>query len=170
MATLLMCQLRFETKFPPFKLHSFLLAAAELASHRRHRYHAEGPVTHTFDHSLNHQSFPLLGRTSCLVTSLTSIRSSRLPRFRLSLQQCCSRCELRSHRVVENANECMLLDSEVLHGFCFRTLKWTTPTSNLSLTCQLCCNAKLPPSKSAVRYRGKVPLAHLIGRTLDSHP
>ena len=35
---------------------------------------------------------------------------------------------LSFHRLVENADECMLLDNEALYNICFRTLKLTTPT------------------------------------------
>ena len=45
---------------------------------------------------------------------------------------------LSVHQLVENADECMVLDNEALYDICFRTLKLTTPTcrnfpSNLSL-------------------------------------
>jgi tubulin beta len=32
------------------------------------------------------------------------------------------------HQLVENADECMILDNEALYDICFRTLKLTTPT------------------------------------------
>jgi hypothetical protein len=32
------------------------------------------------------------------------------------------------HQLVENADECMVLDNEALYDICFRTLKLTTPT------------------------------------------
>merc|ERR1711972_218983 len=35
---------------------------------------------------------------------------------------------LSFRQLVENADECMLLDNEALYGICFRTLKLTTPT------------------------------------------
>merc|ERR1712217_33439 len=35
---------------------------------------------------------------------------------------------LSFHQVVENADECFLLDNEALYDICFRTLKLTTPT------------------------------------------
>merc|ERR1712207_74663 len=35
---------------------------------------------------------------------------------------------LSFHQLVENADECMLLDNEALYDICFRTLKLTTPT------------------------------------------
>merc|ERR1719498_1379014 len=35
---------------------------------------------------------------------------------------------LSVHQLVENADECMLLDNEALYDICFRTLKLTTPT------------------------------------------
>ena len=37
-------------------------------------------------------------------------------------------CTLSVHQLVENADECMLLDNEALYDICFRTLKLTTPT------------------------------------------
>ena len=35
---------------------------------------------------------------------------------------------LSVHQLVENADECMILDNEALYDICFRTLKLTTPT------------------------------------------
>ncbi|ONL97224.1 Tubulin gamma-2 chain [Zea mays] len=35
------------------------------------------------------------------------------------------------HRLVENADECMVLDNEALYDICFRTLKLTTPSCKL---------------------------------------
>ncbi|GKA31083.1 tubulin beta-2 chain-like protein [Tanacetum coccineum] len=35
------------------------------------------------------------------------------------------------HQLVENADECMVLDNEALYDICFRTLKLTTPSFNL---------------------------------------
>ncbi|KAE8712622.1 dehydrogenase/reductase SDR family protein 7-like [Hibiscus syriacus] len=32
------------------------------------------------------------------------------------------------HQLVENADECMVLDNEALYDICFRTLKLTTPS------------------------------------------
>ncbi|KAL0864040.1 hypothetical protein Bca101_043158 [Brassica carinata] len=37
---------------------------------------------------------------------------------------------LSVHQLVENADECMVLDNEALYDICFRTLKLTTPSSN----------------------------------------
>ena len=34
---------------------------------------------------------------------------------------------LSVHQLVENADECMVLDNEALYDICFRTLKLTTP-------------------------------------------
>jgi hypothetical protein len=34
---------------------------------------------------------------------------------------------LSVHQLVENADECMILDNEALYDICFRTLKLTTP-------------------------------------------
>ncbi|GJV73399.1 tubulin beta-2 chain-like protein [Tanacetum coccineum] len=38
---------------------------------------------------------------------------------------------LSVHQLVENADECMVLDNEALYDICFRTLKLTTPSFNL---------------------------------------
>ena len=35
---------------------------------------------------------------------------------------------LSVHQLVENADECMVLDNEALYDICFRTLKLTNPT------------------------------------------
>lgn len=35
---------------------------------------------------------------------------------------------LSVHQLVENADECMVLDNEALYDICFRTLKLSTPT------------------------------------------
>lgn len=35
---------------------------------------------------------------------------------------------LSVHQLVENADECMVLDNEALYDICFRTLKMSTPT------------------------------------------
>jgi hypothetical protein len=40
---------------------------------------------------------------------------------------------LSVHQLVENADECMVLDNEALYDICFRTLKLTTPS------CELLC-------------------------------
>jgi tubulin beta len=39
---------------------------------------------------------------------------------------------LSVHQLVENADECMVLDNEALYDICFRTLKLTTPSCNIS--------------------------------------
>lgn len=41
---------------------------------------------------------------------------------------------LSVHQLVENADECMVLDNEALYDICFRTLKLTTPS------CEYCLN------------------------------
>lgn len=41
---------------------------------------------------------------------------------------------LSVHQLVENADECMVLDNEALYDICFRTLKLTTPSCK-SLPC-----------------------------------
>ena len=38
---------------------------------------------------------------------------------------------LSVHQLVENADECMVLDNEALYDICFRTLKLATPTCKL---------------------------------------
>lgn len=39
---------------------------------------------------------------------------------------------LSVHQLVENADECMVLDNEALYDICFRTLKLTTPSCKIS--------------------------------------
>lgn len=41
---------------------------------------------------------------------------------------------LSVHQLVENADECMVLDNEALYDICFRTLKLTNPS------CKSCLN------------------------------
>lgn len=38
---------------------------------------------------------------------------------------------LSVHQLVENADECMVLDNEALYDICFRTLKLTTPSCTI---------------------------------------
>merc|ERR1712023_81980 len=46
---------------------------------------------------------------------------------------------LSFHQLVENADECFLLDNEALYDICFRTLKLTTPTyGDLNHLCSAC--------------------------------
>lgn len=40
---------------------------------------------------------------------------------------------LSVHQLVENADQCMVLDNEALYDICFRTLKLTTPTCEFRL-------------------------------------
>lgn len=40
---------------------------------------------------------------------------------------------LSVHQLVENADECMVLDNEALYDICFRTLKLSTPSCELYL-------------------------------------
>lgn len=40
---------------------------------------------------------------------------------------------LSVHQLVENADECMVLDNEALYDICFRTLKLTTPSCEFLL-------------------------------------
>lgn len=41
---------------------------------------------------------------------------------------------LSVHQLVENADECMVLDNEALYDICFRTLKLTTPSCEYMLS------------------------------------
>lgn len=45
---------------------------------------------------------------------------------------------LSVHQLVENADECMVLDNEALYDICFRTLKLTTPSCKSSQAFGLC--------------------------------
>ncbi|BBG98294.1 tubulin beta 8 [Prunus dulcis] len=45
---------------------------------------------------------------------------------------------LSVHQLVENADECMVLDNEALYDICFRTLKLTTPSCEFLLLWVLC--------------------------------
>lgn len=40
---------------------------------------------------------------------------------------------LSVHQLVENADECMVLDNEALYDICFRTLKLSTPSCELKI-------------------------------------
>lgn len=40
---------------------------------------------------------------------------------------------LSVHQLVENADECMVLDNEALYDICFRTLKLTTPSCKFNV-------------------------------------
>lgn len=42
---------------------------------------------------------------------------------------------LSVHQLVENADECMVLDNEALYDICFRTLKLTTPSCRFLFSC-----------------------------------
>lgn len=53
---------------------------------------------------------------------------------------------LSVHQLVENADECMVLDNEALYDICFRTLKLSTPTCkyiSFYLDCQIGCRRRL---------------------------
>ncbi|PWZ54842.1 Tubulin beta-1 chain [Zea mays] len=41
------------------------------------------------------------------------------------------------HRLVENADECMVLDNEALYDICFRTLKLTTPSYYIHMAAEI---------------------------------
>lgn len=47
---------------------------------------------------------------------------------------------LSVHQLVENADECMVLDNEALYDICFRTLKLSTPSceyqNNIKIICE----------------------------------
>lgn len=49
---------------------------------------------------------------------------------------------LSVHQLVENADECMVLDNEALYDICFRTLKLATPTC--MLICSINCSFDYP--------------------------
>lgn len=44
---------------------------------------------------------------------------------------------LSVHQLVENADECMVLDNEALYDICFRTLKLATPSCKLFVSWSL---------------------------------
>lgn len=46
---------------------------------------------------------------------------------------------LSVHQLVENADECMVLDNEALYDICFRTLKLTTPSCEYNTKYFLFC-------------------------------
>ncbi|THG06328.1 hypothetical protein TEA_006881 [Camellia sinensis var. sinensis] len=50
---------------------------------------------------------------------------------------------LSVHQLVENADECMVLDNEALYDICFRTLKLTTPSCEYTLQSSIVCD--IPP-------------------------
>jgi len=51
---------------------------------------------------------------------------------------------LSVHQLVENADECMVLDNEALYDICFRTLKLATPTCKFaSLLCSVTTHTTL---------------------------
>lgn len=45
---------------------------------------------------------------------------------------------LSVHQLVENADECMVLDNEALYDICFRTLKLATPTCKRNIIYGAC--------------------------------
>merc|ERR1711862_560847 len=74
---------------------------------------------------------------------------------------------LSFHQLVENADECMLLDNEALYDICFRTLKLTTPTYG-DLNHLVCSHERchlLPP----VPWTAQLRLAQNCGE-LDPFP
>ena len=59
---------------------------------------------------------------------------------------------LSFHQLVENADECFLLDNEALYDICFRTLKLTTPTYG---DLNHLVSAVMSGSTSCVRFPGQ---------------
>ncbi|KAG6558280.1 hypothetical protein Mapa_000030 [Marchantia paleacea] len=57
---------------------------------------------------------------------------------------------LSVHQLVENADECMVLDNEALYDICFRTLKLTTPTCT-------CAHALPPPMPACLSVSRSFP-------------
>ncbi|XVF60664.1 hypothetical protein PTKIN_Ptkin08bG0066400 [Pterospermum kingtungense] len=57
---------------------------------------------------------------------------------------------LSVHQLVENAEECMVLDNEALYDICFRTLKLTTPSfgdlNHLIFMSRVTCYLRFPAS------------------------
>jgi hypothetical protein len=51
---------------------------------------------------------------------------------------------LSVHQLVENADECMVLDNEALYDICFRTLKLATPTCKFIFTNMLPIICEIP--------------------------
>lgn len=69
----------------------------------------------------------------CLLSSLPFLATFKNPPLSLPLQVSDTVVEpynatLSVHQLVENADECMILDNEALYDICFRTLKLTTPS------------------------------------------
>ena len=46
---------------------------------------------------------------------------------------------LSVHQLVENADECMVLDNKALYDICFRTLKLTTPSCKICVIFNMLC-------------------------------
>ncbi|CAA6669939.1 unnamed protein product [Spirodela intermedia] len=72
---------------------------------------------------------------------------------------------LSVHQLVENADECMVLDNEALYDICFRTLKLATPPVSLGDLNHL-ISATMSGITCCLRFLGTVPLAHGAG----AHP
>lgn len=60
---------------------------------------------------------------------------------------------LSVHQLVENADECMVLDNEALYDICFRTLKLATPTCKLIF---FACNCDYKLSSFQITYIGQL--------------
>ncbi|KAF3453220.1 hypothetical protein FNV43_RR03659 [Rhamnella rubrinervis] len=57
---------------------------------------------------------------------------------------------LSVHQLVENADECMVLDNEALYDICFRTLKLTTPSWVVSVLNAMYCVGILSANKGCL--------------------
>ena len=83
---------------------------------------------------------------------------------------------LSVHQLVENADECMVLDNEALYDICFRTLKLTTPSCKFSDLANSLLRLQGRPSFSFLcfsciylpsHYAGRHPLSFLFVIFLD---
>ncbi|KAF9592144.1 hypothetical protein IFM89_012573 [Coptis chinensis] len=76
---------------------------------------------------------------------------------------------LSVHQLVENADECMVLDNEALYDICFRTLKLTTPScislSGLSLS--VCSDIKLGLSMASTFIGNSTSIQEMFRRVSE---
>ena len=76
---------------------------------------------------------------------------------------------LSVHQLVENADECMILDNEALYDICFRTLKLTTPTFG---DLNHLISAVMSGITCCLRFPGMLhplPLRHLLTPRYPTH-
>eukprot|EP00411_Alexandrium_monilatum_P111097 CAMPEP_0175684774 /NCGR_PEP_ID=MMETSP0097-20121207/27011_1 /TAXON_ID=311494 /ORGANISM="Alexandrium monilatum, Strain CCMP3105" /LENGTH=447 /DNA_ID=CAMNT_0016991715 /DNA_START=11 /DNA_END=1354 /DNA_ORIENTATION=- len=74
---------------------------------------------------------------------------------------------LSFHQLVENADECFLLDNEALYDICFRTLKLTTPTyGDLNHLVSAAMSGVTTCLRFPGKHRGEV-LSHALEHLLD---